>query len=345
MPVYNCEKYLRQAMESVLRQSYRDFELIVVSDGSRDSSLSIARSFTDARIRIVENPRNMGISASRNRALAESRGRYIAWLDSDDIALENRLERQAEALDSNPDAGLCHSNFAEIDETGKVVKNPWNTGPTLPTEWLMLWTNPIAQSTVMLRKSLLEGGASPYNGECDPAEDYDLWTRLCMRTNISYMHDVLVCYRSVQTSAFHKNSKRALLKSIQSNERYVQLLMGEAVPSFHKYLTSFGGALESAMESVSAGALKEWYVSAGAALAKRKNWSGDTAAQIARDIQRRMVGLLSEEPRIYYASGTRASVFKESPLLFMKLQMGWWQKGLRHAAKAVLKPRSRRNKD
>src|SRR5271157_4266978 len=253
MPVFNCEQYLQPAIESILNQSLSDLELIVVDDCSTDDSLRIARSFKDSRVRIATNQTHLGISGSRNRAIAESRGQYIAWLDSDDIAMPRRLQRQAEVLDADSKAGFCHSNFAVIDRNGSVITAQWHSDGMLPTEWLMLWTNPIAQSTVMIRKTILGTDRAPYNSECDPAEDYDLWTRLMLKTRIVFIDQVLVRYRSVETSAFHRSPQRALLQSIKSNDRLLRAIAGVVPPSFHRHLTSFSGALETEMEPTQIG--------------------------------------------------------------------------------------------
>src|SRR5437868_6754219 len=101
-PVYNGEKFIARAVQSVLAQTYGDFELVVVNDGSKDSTAQILNSFTDPRIRVIHQEQNQGISRTRNHALRSSRGDYVAVLDADDIARPHRLQAQLEALTQDP---------------------------------------------------------------------------------------------------------------------------------------------------------------------------------------------------------------------------------------------------
>ena len=112
IPVYNREKYIHDAINSVLNQSYQDFELLIINDGSTDSTSSIISQFSDSRIWLLHNPSNMGLAETRNRGLWEAKGEYIAFLDSDDLMINNRLEKQIQLLKMNPDiagvSSLCN---------------------------------------------------------------------------------------------------------------------------------------------------------------------------------------------------------------------------------------------
>src|SRR5271170_5563678 len=107
MPVHNGERYLAEAIESVLGQSAGDLELLIVDDGSTDRSAEICRDYRDPRIRLVQNPTHLGIVASLNRGLDLAAGAYVARMDSDDISLPERLEKQIRLLDENPEVGVC----------------------------------------------------------------------------------------------------------------------------------------------------------------------------------------------------------------------------------------------
>ena len=115
MPAYNSEEYVKQAIDSVLAQTFSDFELIIVNDGSSDRSKEIILSYTDERIRYLENEKNLGIVKTRNRCIANAAGKYIAVLDNDDIALPFRLEEQVRFLEANSDYGVCGSFYRIID--------------------------------------------------------------------------------------------------------------------------------------------------------------------------------------------------------------------------------------
>src|SRR2546428_1522930 len=120
MAVHNGEPHLRAAVESVLAQTYPDFELLIVDDGSTDGSADVVRSYEDRRIRLLENERNLGQIPSLNRALREAHGEYVARLDHDDLCLPERLERQVEELDAEPSAALAGTWIDVVDEDGRL---------------------------------------------------------------------------------------------------------------------------------------------------------------------------------------------------------------------------------
>ena len=335
MPVYNTERFLRFAIDSVLRQSFKDFELVAVDDGSVDNSLKILRSYKDPRVRVLESQKNQGISATRNRALTSARGDYVAWLDSDDISYPRRLEVEFVFLDSRRDVGFCHSDFDEIDEAGNAGTSR-TAEVRLPSEWKMLWTNPVAQSTVMMRRSVVAAQDRPYNSECDPAEDYDLWTRLVLKVGIGYVPDVLISYRTHPTSAYHTNSRRALLKSLDSNERLVKELCGGEVVPFHKYLTTFGGVLQDDLPAVSYRALQDWYYRLLDACMTKYRWDRKTASMVEADIRKRLTDLLLGKSQIVRAKGTRSFLLARDPLLLGRAALWRFYRSLRRAAKSAV---------
>jgi glycosyltransferase involved in cell wall biosynthesis len=109
MPVYNGKEYLALAVESILRQTFADFEFIIINDGSTDNSADIAASYEDPRIKLLHNDKNLGLIPSFNRGLENSRGEYIARMDADDIAFPDRFKKQVAFLDDHPDIALCGS--------------------------------------------------------------------------------------------------------------------------------------------------------------------------------------------------------------------------------------------
>jgi glycosyltransferase involved in cell wall biosynthesis len=203
MPCYNCEKHVGMAIDSILKQTFRDFELIVVNDGSTDNSLEVIKSFDDPRIIIVDNEVNQGIVATRNTAIARSSGEYIAILDSDDIASAERLAEQVAFLDAHPDYGIIGSWIEIIDEngipTGEIGKTPENP-EMMPV--LSLFQNCFAQSSVLLRKTSLP--EKLYNPELSMSEDYDLWIRVLENSKGGNLQKPLVKYRVHPSN----NSKR-----------------------------------------------------------------------------------------------------------------------------------------
>lgn len=123
MPVYNGERFLREAIESVLQQTFADFELLIVNDGSTDRSLDIIQTYNDSRIRLIDNGANLGLIAARNTGLKNARGEYIALLDCDDIAYPDRLAEQIAFLDKNPSFGMVGAWIEMIDEKSNRLVN------------------------------------------------------------------------------------------------------------------------------------------------------------------------------------------------------------------------------
>lgn len=170
MPVYNAENYIRKAIDSILNQTYKDFELIVVNDASTDKSAEIILTYNDPRIRYVENTSNMGIAKTRNKCVQLARGKYIAVLDNDDIARHNRLELQVKFLESNKDFGVCGSYYEVINEVGTVVTKMKVPVTDREVRTYLLFDNCFCNSTIMIESELLK--ERKYDEEFDMIEDY-----------------------------------------------------------------------------------------------------------------------------------------------------------------------------
>jgi hypothetical protein len=194
MPVFNGETYLVEAIESVLGQTLEELELVLVDDASRDGSRAIAERFAreDTRVKVVANERNVGIAAALNRGWRAARSPFIARLDADDIALPDRLARQADFLDAHPCVAAVGGAAITIDAAGR-------RGSTLrfPTESrrirsTLLRHNCFAHPSVVLRRDALEqvGGY-----RFDHAEDYDLWLRLSERFELANLAEAVILYR------------------------------------------------------------------------------------------------------------------------------------------------------
>ena len=199
MPVYNGAPFIRQAIDSILGQTFREFKFVIIDDGSTDDSARIAESYLDPRIRLIRNDQNLGLSRSLNRGLALARGGLVARQDADDISSPNRLARQAEFLAAHPDITLVGSAYEEIDTTGRVVSSV--TLPCAPDEirWALFFYCPLVHGAVTMRKSALEdlGG---YSENYAYAGDYELWTRMAPNHRMANLEDVLVQYRVSQSS-------------------------------------------------------------------------------------------------------------------------------------------------
>lgn len=194
MPVYNGERFVAESIRSVLTQTYRDFELIIVNDGSTDNTPSIIRSFRDERIRLVQHSQNQGLFEALNEGVRLARGTYIARLDSDDIAYRKRLQKQIAFLDSHPDFALVGSAVRLIDSYGHPTGVKWkNTTPPEKIPVLLLFHNAFSHSAVMMRVAALPKPA--YGPHRPPVEDYGLWVRLAEKSKVWNLPNVLLDYR------------------------------------------------------------------------------------------------------------------------------------------------------
>ena len=188
--VYNQAAYVAEAIASILGQTLTDLELIIVDNGSTDSSPEVVHSFTDPRIRYVRNERNLGHAGSLNRGRALARGRYLAIMDSDDISLPERLARQADFLDAHPDVAMCGSWVETFGARTEVRRFP--TEPAVLAVSLLLYC-PFSTPSVMLRRdAMLPEGFDPRFG---PAFDYAYWVEMANRAPVANLPEVLLKYR------------------------------------------------------------------------------------------------------------------------------------------------------
>ncbi len=199
IPVYNGEKFLSEAIESVVAQTYLDWEIITVNDGSTDRSLEILRKYEKqlpSKIYVI-NQENKGPSLTRNMAIAEAKGEYIAFLDCDDSWLPEKLEKQVEFLDLNKEFGLIYSDCYVIDYNGNIKGNTYSSrikpfrGNVFNE---LLYTNFIPTSTVMVRSEVFDD-VGLFNPMLRISQDYDLWIRIAETCPIDFIDQPLAKYR------------------------------------------------------------------------------------------------------------------------------------------------------
>lgn len=232
MSVYNGEKYLREAIESILNQTFKDFEFLIINDGSTDSSRDIVLSYNDRKIRLIDNEKNIGLTKSLNRGLNLARGEYIVRMDADDVSLPERLEKQVNYLEIHPEVGVLGTWVKCIDEYGKPTRELHP--PTEPDliKWSLPFNNCLTHSSVMMRRAVLErvGG---YNPEMVVAQDYDLWVRVSLETQfqIANLHEELLLLRrnipNSITSRHHRMQDKTAIKIMQ---RAISTMLKEEVP-------------------------------------------------------------------------------------------------------------------
>lgn len=193
MPVYNGEKYLREAIDSILAQTYTDFEFIIIDDGSADTSQQIVRSYTDPRIRFYQNEHNMGVAATLNRGLDLAAGEYIARMDADDISLPTRFEFQVDFLDKHLHTAVVGCEVYFFDENGFIRNGGYSSNFRQMKVDLFFFCG-LAHPSVMMRKSMVRrvGG---YDLSFNGLEDYELWSRISDSYEITAIPHVLFKYR------------------------------------------------------------------------------------------------------------------------------------------------------
>ena len=192
MPVYKTdENYLREAIESILSQTFEDFEFLILDDCPEDDREEIIKSYKDKRIKYYKNEKNLGITPSRNKLIDMAKGEYLAIFDHDDISLPTRLEKQVAYLDEHPECGVVGCKTQRMSN-GKQSKNPTNDHEIkLALMRVCALTHPAS----MIRKSVLINNNIRYEERFSPAEDYALWCRLIGKTKFYNIPKVLMKYR------------------------------------------------------------------------------------------------------------------------------------------------------
>ncbi|MCT0035767.1 glycosyltransferase family 2 protein [Lactococcus lactis subsp. lactis] len=194
LPVYNAEKYLSEGIESIINQTYKNLDILLVDDGSTDSSVEIIRSYMkfDHRIRLIENINNRGVSFTRNKGIDNSKGKYIAFMDSDDTSRSDRIELQVAFLEKNTDFIAVASYFKYTGSKQRKIKN-FKTSNELAIA--MIFKNPIMNSSPIIRRKELIEANIKHNTKYFYGEDYDFWFKVSQLGKIGMISKFLVTYR------------------------------------------------------------------------------------------------------------------------------------------------------
>ncbi|TMK25452.1 MAG: glycosyltransferase family 2 protein [Actinobacteria bacterium] len=300
MAVHNGEQYVRQSIQSILGQTFEDFELLVVDDASTDGTAAIVESFGDGRIRVLRNERNVGQVPSLNRGLRESRGPYVARIDADDTSKPTRLQRQVEVLDAQQHVALVGTWVDAVDERGRrlgSLRQVLDDYVDFLYRTLVMQVY-ISHPAAMYRRDevLALGG---YDEEAAPSEDKDLWRKLALeRREARIVAEPLVLYRVHAEQLSQTQTERQLRLDAESQDRFLaQLAPGVAVTAVRQLLAGDPAAWErDAHETVR---------DLGAVLAgarTRLRLDDDEARRLAERIAARMLEVASAQP---WKSGAR----------------------------------------
>jgi len=228
MPVYNAERFLREAVESILRQKFTDFELLVVNDRSTDGTAALLEGYNDPRVHIVSNASNIGLPASLHRGLDYARGEYVARIDADDVALPQRLAEQVRYLDHHPDVGLVASAIDIIDNEGMKIGIENLARSPEALYYLLTFKNCIAHCSVTFRRELILG-IGGYHESTKFAEDYDLWVRVSRRARIAKLDKILAQWRDTETNISSRYKTEQAMTVNKIFLKNLQSLMGDSI--------------------------------------------------------------------------------------------------------------------
>lgn len=212
MPTYNVAPYVKEAVESVLQQTYSDFELLVIDDCSTDATLDVVSGINDPRIRIVKNERNLGLADNLNRGLSLIRTEYVARMDGDDIALPFWLEKEMDYLESHPEVGVCGGGGERFGAVSSIIRFPEGHDD--------IAVNLLFQCTIIVptfRMSLYHEKGLRYRSDAFPAEDYCFWSEACAVTRLHNIGETLFRYRmhSSQICSSRKEEQRGKVEKVR----------------------------------------------------------------------------------------------------------------------------------
>lgn len=208
MPTHNNQNTIKEAINSILSQTYKNFEFIIINDGSIDDTEKIIKSFKDKRIKYLENKTNKGISFSLNKGIKTAEGKYIARMDADDISLPQRLKIQIAFMEKNKNIGVCGS-WASTQNSKKIWKTPI-TNKKIKTH--LLFNSPFIHPSIMIRASLLEETNYP---NFKHSEDYGLWALLADKTDFYNLSKPLIMYKKSSKDTNYSKLQKKQVKKIR----------------------------------------------------------------------------------------------------------------------------------
>ncbi len=237
IPVYNAAPYIQECLNSIIQQTFQDFEIIVIDDGSSDSSAAIIRSITDSRITLIQNEKNIGLIATLNKGFSKCRGKYIARIDADDIAVAERFAIQVAHLEQKPQLAMVGTGYFPLTETPlKPVLLASGKGQIQAN---LIFNSCFAHPSVMIRKSALRKREDSFNSEYPHAEDYELWSWLMREEEIDNISKPLIYYRihDNQISKVKAEEQKITANKIRiENLQWLGVSFTEENFHFHKLL-------------------------------------------------------------------------------------------------------------
>lgn len=214
MCVYNAESYLREAIDSILAQTFSDFEFLIIDDASIDHSRQVIERYRDPRIRLVHNPTNIGLTRSLNRGLELARGDLVARQDADDVSFPMRLARQVAYMDAHQDVCVLGTQARFIDSRGgrKWVQGYEKAQSPIAIRWQLMFDSPFVHTSVMFRREWVWTTEGGYNSDFVTSQDFELWSRLAHHYRLANLPEKLVALRLHSSSVTSRHSEDRLAK-------------------------------------------------------------------------------------------------------------------------------------
>jgi glycosyltransferase involved in cell wall biosynthesis len=220
MSVYNGASYLRQSVQSILDQTFLDFEFIIVNDGSTDNTQEILESVSDPRVQVLMQP-NTGLTKALNRGLKLCRGEFIARMDADDLSMPERLERQLIFFDKHPEVGMVGTAYFEIDDNGRVLSEKACLLEDNQLRKVLIKYNPFCHTSTMIRKSVLSR-VGFYDESFPYAQDYELWFRIAKHYKLANLPQFLTKNRIRDDNISFAFESQQLKYAIKARRKEIQ---------------------------------------------------------------------------------------------------------------------------
>jgi len=244
IPLYNAENYIKETLASILNQTYQNLEILLVDDGSIDRSIQIVKSFDDERIRLIQNGENKGIPYTRNIGLAEAKGKYLAVMDSDDLAYLTRIEKQVEYMEQHPDIDVLGSFYETFGgKVNRVIEEEFYFPEEIKIA--LLFFSPIANPSSIIRLETVKQHHIRYNQRYFVSQDYDMWVQLSKVGKLYILPEILLKYRTGHLNITKKSKtkkaeqRRAIIHSIHEDvlTHYGFQLTPEELAAFNAFFT------------------------------------------------------------------------------------------------------------
>jgi len=226
MPLYNGEKYMQEAIDSILNQSYSNIDLIIVNDGSTDNSVAIAESYNDPRIRLFHNDQNRGVSYTRNKVIEFAKGDYLAWMDCDDISLPEKIELQVNLMEKNKNIDVCGTSYLQFFEDTVYYEDSAKSEHEAIRSNFVFKPATIFMPTAMIRMAVLKKDPIRFDESLPMAEDYDFFQRFCEKYQASNVTQTLFRYRDTPNSLTHGFENKKEERFVLKQKIYERILRG-----------------------------------------------------------------------------------------------------------------------